>query len=329
MTKQFPLPPVDVETKLRPDFKAHVMELFPDLFDRISTIKDAVIKLDIDQTVPPVIQPPRKIPQAMVNLLKQEIKRMLHLGVIRKLDMNEATDWCHNLVIVCKPNCKLRVCLDPRTINRALRFNVHNARTFQGCDVICKENNQGVRKIDTNSRFWTMPMDGQSQLLMTFNTPWGWYCFTKMPFGLNQAQYFFQYYLDQHFQNINPTTNVIADWHHDPWWDRWPTWQTSPGQVLNKCREIGLKLNPDNCSFGKSEVKFYDNVVGKEGIKPDSAKVDVIIKMPTPQNKTELASFLGMCNYMVLYIPCLSDITETLRQLNKKAVRIHMEPDLW
>ena len=32
-----------------------------------------------------------------------------------------------------------------------------------------------------------------------------------MPFGLNQAQYFFQYYMDLHFDGINETTNIIAD----------------------------------------------------------------------------------------------------------------------
>ena len=54
-------------------------------------------------------------------------------------------------------------------------------------------------------------MDPDSQLLTTFNTPWGWFCFVKMPFGLNQAQYFFQYYMDLHFDGINETTNIIAD----------------------------------------------------------------------------------------------------------------------
>ena len=44
-----PLPPVDVNLKLRPDCKAHIMELFPDLFDGVGTIKDAVVKLDINQ----------------------------------------------------------------------------------------------------------------------------------------------------------------------------------------------------------------------------------------------------------------------------------------
>ena len=94
------LPPVDIHTKLRSDCKAHAMELFPELFDGVGTIKDVIMKLNVDQSIIPVIQPPRKIPQAMVDPLKHEIERMMMLGVIRKLDINEATDWCHNLVLV-------------------------------------------------------------------------------------------------------------------------------------------------------------------------------------------------------------------------------------
>ena len=188
-------PPVDINLKLRPDCKAHIMELYPDLFEGVGTMDGAQVKLDIDLSIPPVIQPPRKIPKAMIEPLKKEIDRMLELKVIRKLDINKAMDWCHNLVLVRKPNGKLRVCLDPHTINKALRFNVHNARTFQ--DIV---SNLGtiskVSKIDANSGYWTLPMNEESQLLTTFNTPWGQFCFIKMPFGLNQAQYFFQYYME-------------------------------------------------------------------------------------------------------------------------------------
>ena len=28
-------------------------------------------------------------------------------------------------------------------------------------------------------------------------------------------------------------------------------------QVLNKCHEVGLKLNPDKCIFKKAQVLFY------------------------------------------------------------------------
>ena len=39
------------------------------------------------------------------------------------------------------------------------------------------------------------------------------------------------------------------------------------------------------------------------------------------QNRIELASFLGMCNYLSSNIPWLSDVTTSLRQLNKKSVK--------
>ena len=160
-------------------------------------------------------------------------------------------------------------------------------------------------------------MNEELQLLTTFNTPWGQFCFTKMPFGLNQAQYFFQYYMDLNFQGINPTTNIIADdimihGDCDEQHDRHLL------QVLNKCHEIGLKLNPNKCEFGQKSVNFYGNVVSDQGLKPDPKKVDTIVKMPAPKNKTELASFLGMCNYLSPYIPRLSNVTSTLRELNKK-----------
>ena len=160
-------------------------------------------------------------------------------------------------------------------------------------------------------------MDPDSQLLTTFNTPWGQFCFVKMPFGLNQAQYFFLYYMDLHFDGINETTNIIADdivihGESDSQHDKHLI------QVLNKCQEIGLKLNPDKCIFGESSVPFYGNVLSDQGLKPDPKKVDIIVKMPAPKDKTLLASFLGMCSYLSPYIPRLSDVTSTLQELNRK-----------
>ena len=67
-------PPVDVNLKLRPDCKAHIMELYPDLFESVSTIDGAEVKLDVDPSIPPVVQPPRKIPQAMMEPLQKEIE---------------------------------------------------------------------------------------------------------------------------------------------------------------------------------------------------------------------------------------------------------------
>ena len=75
-------PPVNMNLKLRPDCKAYIMELYPDLFEGVSTIQGAKVKLDVDPSVPSVVQLPRKIPSAMVESLKKEIDCMLNLGVI-------------------------------------------------------------------------------------------------------------------------------------------------------------------------------------------------------------------------------------------------------
>ena len=168
-------------------------------------------------------------------------------------------------------------------------------------------------------------MDDQSQLLTMFNTPWGRYCFVKMPFGLNQIQYFFQFYMDTHFQEINFTTNVITDdvMIHGESDDQHDMHLL---QVLNKCREIRLKLNLDKCQFGENQFQFYGNIISSEGVKPDPTKVDVILKMPSPKLKLELASFLGMYNYLSSYIPWLSDVKTTLRQLKKKSVKFVWNP---
>ena len=59
-------------------------------------------------------------------------------------------------------------------------------------------------------------------------------------------------------------------------------------------------------------MPFYGNVISDQGLKPDPKKVDIIVKMPAPKDKTQLASSLGMCQYLSPYIPRLSDVTGTL-----------------
>ena len=160
-------------------------------------------------------------------------------------------------------------------------------------------------------------MDERSRLLTTFNTPWGRFCFVKMPFGLNQAQYFFQYYMDYHFKGINSTTNITVDEvmihrETDLQHDRHLI------QVLNKCREIGLKLNPEECTFGATEVPFFSHTVSSSGLHAYPKKIQSIVIMPLPSDKTQLNSFIGMCNYLMNYLPHLIDIILPLRGLAKK-----------
>ena len=115
------LPPVPLDTKIdETNLKAHVMQLYPDLFDGVRTIKNAVVHLDVKPGATPVVCSPRRVPDTLMDSLKEELDRMESMKVIRKLDINEASDWVHALVLVVKPNGKLHVCLDPCTLNSVL-----------------------------------------------------------------------------------------------------------------------------------------------------------------------------------------------------------------
>ena len=310
-------PPVDTNIHIdKLDPKHHILQLFPDLFQGVGMMEDLQVHLDVNPNIEPVVQAPRKIPHSMLEPLKTEIERMLKLGVICKLHINEAMDWVHNLVLVRKPNGKLCVCLDPRTINKALRFNINNARMFPEITSQIRSVKY-VSKIDANSGFWTLPMDPAGQIITTFNTPWGQFYFLKMPFGLNQLQYFFQFWIDTYFGNLNEGTHVITDDVKIHGEDE-STHDQQLIQVLNQCRKVGLKLNLDKCIFKLTSMPFFGHVISDQGVKPDPAKMDAIKNMPTPMSKHKILSFLGLCNYLSVYVPNLSSILKPLRELTKK-----------
>ena len=184
------LPPVPISTRFKGDnMKQQILQLYPDLFSGVGTIKNTMVHLDGKPGAVPVVCSPHCVPHAVHPKLKEELDRMLKLGVIQKLDINESSDWVHALIIFIKPNGKLHVCLDPRTLNAVLQHNIHNVK--RSIDIVSKvKGSTHVSKIDTNSRFWTLPLDPSSQLLTTFDTPWGRFCFMKLPFGLCESQYF-------------------------------------------------------------------------------------------------------------------------------------------
>ena len=60
------LPPVSLDTKVdETNLKANVMQLYPDLFDRVRTIKNAMVHLGIKPDASPVVSLSRRVPDAL------------------------------------------------------------------------------------------------------------------------------------------------------------------------------------------------------------------------------------------------------------------------
>ena len=170
---------------------------------------------------------------------------------------------------------------------------------------------------DASNGFWQVELDQASSLLTTFNTPFGRYCWKRMPFGINSAPEVWQRKMQEHIEGLYGV-EVIADgfgntpeeWHADH--DR------NVCAFLQRCREKNLKLKKEKAQLRKTEVAFIGHILTPDGLKPDPKKVEAISDMPHPTNVQSLRRFLGMVNYLAKFLPCLSDETEVLRKLTEK-----------
>ena len=101
--------------------------------------------------------------------------------------------------------------------------------------------------VDAKSGSWNDVLDQESSNLTTFNSPFGRYRFLRMPFGLKMSQDVFQAKIDQTFEGCEGTIGIADDivilgkleQEHD---------HHLHGR-LARCRNTGLKLNPDNCKI--------------------------------------------------------------------------------
>ena len=122
---------------------------------------DKPYKIKIDNSVTPVINPPRKIPATLRKRVKKALIDMENSGVIRKVD--EPTDWVSSMVIVEKPNKTLRICLDLRNLNTAVKQENFQLPTIE--EITSRMSGAKVfSKLDANHCYWQLKLDTESEL---------------------------------------------------------------------------------------------------------------------------------------------------------------------
>ena len=88
-------------------------------------------------------------------------------------------------------------------------------------------------------------------------------------------------------------------------------------KLLQRARERNLKLNREELRLHLPEVLYIGHIISANGTRPDPAKVSAIQDMPEPACVSDVQRFLGMCNYLSLYVPRLSEVSEPLRRLTE------------
>ena len=285
--------------------------LFPNSFDCIG---DMYGEYDIktDLTVLPVQHRRHKVQIEYKDEIEKELGEMVRQGIIAK--QTEPTPWVSSLTYPKKANGKLRICLDPKVLNKAIIRQNHKAPTLEEIAHILTGATK-FSKVDGNKAFFSMHFTKEASLLTTFNTHLGWYRFLRVPFGLKMSQDIFQMQMDD---IVAQCPGVLAI--HDDIFIYGKDDRDHDANIINLFNVVqkeGLIFNSTKCSIKQDSVTFF-GVFSAKGYSPDPAKIQGITEMTAPQMKQELQLFLGAVNYLQTFVPHLSHHTEPLQAILKK-----------
>ena len=78
------------------------------------------------------------------------------------------------------------ICVDFRKFNNNLKREVFHNPAFDELSSKLSDVKY-LTKLDAASGFFQIPLEKHSRNLATFFTPFGWYCFKRLPMGINIA----------------------------------------------------------------------------------------------------------------------------------------------
>jgi hypothetical protein len=234
--------------------------------------------LGIDPSVSPKKQRLRKMSDEKTEAAKAEVHRLLEANFIEPVTY---PTWLANVVMVQKKSGKWRMCIDFTSLNKAcpkdnfpLPWIDKIVDSAARCEV--------MSLLDCFSGYHQIYMKEEYKASTSFITPFGTYCFIRMPEGLkNAGSTFFRLtktmlesqvgrniftYVDDIVVASKSKEDHLADL----------------AETFANMRDAQLRLNPEKCVFGVRQGKILGYLVSQHGIEANPTKIQAIINMTPP-----------------------------------------------
>ena len=298
-----------------------LFDKYPEVTTGVGRLKDTKLKLHIDPSIKPVVQPTRKVPFHDREKVEAKLHELEDLDLIEKV--TSPTSWLSPIHIVPKKQGDIRVVIDMRRANEAIQRTRRPIPMVE--DVIYELNGATVfSTLDLNMGYHQIELDEESRDITTFTTHIGTYRFKTLVMGVSSATEEFQHLIAQSLSDCKGCKNISDDIvvfgktqaEHDE----------NLGKVLRTLAEKGLTLNKDKCKIGLNEVEFFGFRISSKGIQPKHDNIQAVKQLTSPTSVSEVRSFLGMANMMSRFIENYSDLIGPLTALTKKNVQFHWGP---
>ena len=291
--------------------KETVLKQYSDVFSEGLGCIAELVHLDVDGSIQSTKQAARRLPLALQEDVKSELDRLETIGVIAKV--SRPTEWVSALVVERKKNGKLRLCLDPRPLNKALKRSTYPIPVVD--DLLPRLSKAKIFTVcDARNGYWQVKLNESSSLLTAMATPFGRYVWKRMPFGVSPAPEIFQEKLDQVIEGLEGVFAVFDDiliiGEGDTLAEAETVHDVRFAKLMKRSQGKQLRLHPDKLRFKTTEVPYVGHELTASGLKIDEHKVRAIRDMPAPTSVKEVRRFIGMANFFSRFMPHMANVLQ-------------------
>jgi hypothetical protein len=233
------------------------------------------------------------------DIVKEEIQKLLNVGFIYPISNSK---WVSPLVVVPnKVTEKWRICVDLWELNKVtLKDYFPLSFIDQVLDTLSGK--KYFSFLDGYNRYNQILIAPEYQDKTTFTCPWGTYAYRVLPFRLCNALATFQREVFRIFVDlIHDCVEVYMD-DFTVYGNTYQEALDNLENVLIRCQEMNLSLGHEKCKMLLTEGVVLGHHVSSERIKVDLAKIEFIVRLPTPKTQKEVRRFLGHAGYYRRFI---------------------------
>ncbi|XP_068229909.1 uncharacterized protein [Palaemon carinicauda] len=268
----------------------------------------------------PVRQPFYRVSHRLLPALKAEVEYLLKLD----LAAPSKSPWASPCILVKKPNNSYRMCTDYRRVNSVTVKDAYPLPRI--ADIIDSvSNSKYLTQIDLLKGYYQIKLTDRTREISAFITPFGLFEYRVLPFGMTNAPATFQRMVHEVTRGLEGVYVYLDDIVIAS--ISWDEHLKILRELFKRLLEANLVINLAKSSFGKAKVTYLGHVIGSGSILPKDTNVKAITSFPTPSDKKELKTFLGMVSYYSKFCPNFSIITSPLHVLTSSKVRFHWTQD--
>lgn len=275
-------------------------------------------KIHLKDDAVPVYVKPYRLPHAQKAEIHKQVNKMLRDGVIEETK----SEWSSPLLIVPKKvdnngNKKWRVVIDYRLLNKQIRDD----KFPLPCISEILDSLSGAMlfsHLDLAQSYYQCELHPSSRPYTSFTTDRGQYQMTRLPMGLKVSPSSFSRVMTVAMSGLNYESCFVYLDDLVIFGNNLASHNKNLIKVLQRLREVNLKLNPNKCEFLKKEMLYLGHVISGDGISPDPEKIQAVKNYPVPKSAEETKRFVAFANYYRKFIKGFAQIVYPLNKLTRK-----------